>query len=46
VPGTAATREGGIVAEGVRDLGLEVGLIGFDEQEVPGALRPDRFDDL
>src|SRR4051794_18171538 len=44
VPGTAATREGGIVAEGVRDLGLEFGLIGFDEQEVTGLLRPDRLD--
>ena len=31
VPGKAATREGGIVAEGVGDLGLELGLVGFDE---------------
>src|SRR3954453_9039510 len=44
-PGSAATREGEIVAEGVRDLGLEFGLVGFDEQEIPGPLVPDRFDD-
>src|SRR5215211_5439316 len=45
VPGTAATREGGIVAEGVGDFGLKLGLIGFDEQKIAGALRPDRLDD-
>src|SRR3954451_9800886 len=44
-PGSAATRAGGIVAEGVRDLGLEFGLVGFDEQEIAGPLGPDRFDD-
>src|SRR5215212_10304398 len=45
VPGSAATREGEIVAEGVRDLGLEFGLIGFDEQEIAGPLGPDCFND-
>src|SRR3954453_14872590 len=44
-PGSAATRAGGIVAEGVRDLGLEFGLVGFDEQEIAGPLGPDRFND-
>src|SRR3954447_11658482 len=44
-PGSAATRAGGIVAKGVRDLGLEFGLIGFDEQEIAGPLGSDCFDD-
>src|SRR3954447_2732514 len=44
-PGSAATRAGGIVAEGMRDLGLEFELVGFDKQEIAGPLGPDRFDD-
>src|SRR5215218_11092891 len=44
-PGSTATGAGEIVAEGVRDLGLEFGLVGFDEQEIAGPLGPDRFDD-
>src|SRR5919199_2557363 len=34
VPGRAARREGGIVAEGVGEFGFELGLVGFDEEEV------------
>lgn len=40
-PGTAAAREGGIVAKGVNEFGLQVRLIAFDEQEVIGRRGPD-----
>src|SRR5215212_4539830 len=42
--GSTATRAGGIIAEDVRDLGLEFGLVGFDKQEIAGPLGPDRCD--
>src|SRR3954454_6820260 len=44
-PGRLASREGGIIAEGMNQFGFEFRLIGLHEQQIVTALGADRLED-